>query len=585
MMGFRRGRPDRAKPGRWRLGSDLESLESRQLLSAFSRFSYYHPTVLSPAAASTRSALLYFNHPIGEGQRQLSYLDNDGKILTGMDRDGDQWQITVHGPGAVIVTDVTPNDGALDDELDTITIVGSDPERTFVTGQVTASARVITDGTVNFNRLFAENGVNHIVLNGFNLTQTVQPVEGQPNNAGVEVYLPGGVKYLSFNNVEAQIDLAELNEPVDIVIGEATNPLRVAPTINIGSIFNTVFDSSTPESPAGTPPTEPSVNIIVNGQIRGLDIVSATKAPIESAGIEYAFFPNVGTTGRTAVRALGIDGLRSAGSARNFTASRDAIPFNDSFSGLDRLGHAAFGGVTDGLALDVQRGNIGRLTFLRGIGDPTGALSGGQNLGRPVTDWGNAAFGLLGGVIAANRIGQLEAGPANYVFQSVQDPEFAQIERTGTTTFFTRPGRALTNAIVMTSGDARRVTIVGDLQGSEIKTGADYASYLRGLEPVRSPSAISPIRVKGSLIDSVISATYRATNGIYGDINEATGTSDDVAGPGVIRGTLQQGGLFRGSFDTALANQGTGFFARQKLGGYLPPPSQPIRIHGVNVDF
>lgn len=584
MMGFRRGRPDRANPGRWRLGSDLERLETRQLLSAFGNVSYYHPTVLAPAAASPRSALLYYNHPLGEDQRQLSFLDNDGKILTGTDRDGDQWQITVHGPGAVIVTDVTPNDGALDDALDTITIVGSHPEKTFVTGQVTSGSRIITDGTIDFNRLYSENGVNHITLNGFNLTQTVQPAEGEPNNAGVEVYLPGGVKYLSFNNIEAQIDLSEENEAIDVVIGEATNPLRVAPTISIGSIFNTVFDSSEDDFIPGTPPTEPSVNIIVNGQIRALDIASATKAPISSPGIEYTSFPNVGSTGRTAVRALGIDGLRTAGSARNFTASRAEVPFEDSFSGLDRLNHAAFGGVTDGVALDVQRGNIGRLTFIRGLGDPTGALSGGQNLGRPASEWGNAAFGLLGGVIASNRIGQLQSGPANTVFESVQDPTYAQSERTGTTTFFTRPGRAFTNAVVMTSGDINNVTIVGDLQGTEIKAGADYASYLNGLEPVRSASRISPIRVKGSLIDSVVSASYRATNGVYGDIDEPTGTTDDVAGPGIIRGNLQQGGLFRGGLSTALANQGAGFYARQKI-GYLPPPSRPIRIHGVNVDY
>ena len=38
-------------------------------------------------------------------------------MVTGRDREGDEWQITVHGPGAVIVTDATPNDGALDDDL------------------------------------------------------------------------------------------------------------------------------------------------------------------------------------------------------------------------------------------------------------------------------------------------------------------------------------------------------------------------------------------------------------------------------------------------------------------------------------
>ena len=44
------------------------------------------------------------------------------------------WTITVHGPGKVIVTDTTPNDGVLDDDINTIQLVGTNPNTTYVTG-------------------------------------------------------------------------------------------------------------------------------------------------------------------------------------------------------------------------------------------------------------------------------------------------------------------------------------------------------------------------------------------------------------------------------------------------------------------
>ncbi len=60
-----------------------------------------------------------------------------------MDRAGDEWTITVHGPGQVIVTDTTPNDGGLDDDIATIQIINSNLRTTYVTG--TVSPRTGTD--------------------------------------------------------------------------------------------------------------------------------------------------------------------------------------------------------------------------------------------------------------------------------------------------------------------------------------------------------------------------------------------------------------------------------------------------------
>ncbi len=66
----------------------------------------------------------------------VALLTNQGKVVTGTDRSGNEWTITVHGPGQVIVTDTTPNDGSLDDDIATIQIINSDIRRTYVTGTV-----------------------------------------------------------------------------------------------------------------------------------------------------------------------------------------------------------------------------------------------------------------------------------------------------------------------------------------------------------------------------------------------------------------------------------------------------------------
>ena len=112
---------------------------------------------------------------------------NEASSSAGIDREGDLWTITVHGPGKVIVTDTTPNDGALDDDINTIQLVGTNPKKTYVTGLVAGLAEdaghrparstwrlpprrtgsaVLPSGTVMFNQLIATSGVKSIELNG-----------------------------------------------------------------------------------------------------------------------------------------------------------------------------------------------------------------------------------------------------------------------------------------------------------------------------------------------------------------------------------------------------------------------------------
>jgi hypothetical protein len=551
MTGFWKRQGLRAKPARKRRGDGFEPLETRAMMSGFF---YYAPSNLAQTRVLLGTPSTSVAHPIGSRPASLSVTDNQGKILTGVDRQGNQWQLIVHGPGYAIVTDATPNDGSLDDDLDTIQLVGTDLNRTYVTGQVIASPSVITNGTVVFNRLISENGVKSIVLNGFTLAQTVPPVNGGLNNTNTGIYLPGGVGLLQFHDILAPIDLATDDQPINIVIGQPNSPLTFAPIIRLDSIFNTVFDSSQAVNANGTPVTSPTVNILVNGELRNLTMISSTAAPIPAA-FQFAF-PTVGTTGRTAVRAVGVGNLKVAGTARNFTVSRGAIPFQNGFSGVTHLRSAQFGGTADAVGLDVN-GPIGSLRFAKGLGDPAGALTGATHYGLPDAQRGYPSFGLLGGLITATRIGRIVAAPTGVVLQTPQDPTLALLHP-GTTRFLTRPGWALTNVAITSDHSIGKTTIVGNQQSTEIKSGFNYASYAKGLEGTRAPSVINHYHQRGDLIDSVISATYRPTNGVYG----AQGVTD-VAGPGAIRGKFL-GRLYTAGAQTALNQRGVGFFARRK---------------------
>ncbi len=188
------------------------------------------------------------------------------------------------------------------------------------------------------------------------------------------------------------------------------------------------------------------------------------------------FIKVVGTTGRTAIQANGINTLNVRGSAVNTTFSRGPVPFQNSFSGLNHLGHARFGGTADALRIDVN-GPIGSLRFHRGLGNPTGAPSGtnvdATQSGTPSQALGYPAAGLPGGLVTARRIGRIQAGPANTVLQTPTNPNYVQLWRQGNTAFFARAGNALTNAAIVSSGSIGKVHILGNQQKSEITSGFD----------------------------------------------------------------------------------------------------------------
>ena len=576
-MRFTRRRSDRPDPARRGRSSSLEVLEDRKLLSSYTStphpFAVYMPTDLSVQNPITHQPEPFtYQRLIHDQNPQSALLNNQGKVVTGKDRAGNEWTITVHGPGSVIVTDTTPNDGSLDDNIDTIQLIGTSLKNTYVTGTTVGSPFTPTDSTVVFNKLIDTQGVNSVILNGFTLTQTATPGTAL-NNTNTGIFLYGGVRTLEFHNIVAPINASNNDQPINIVIGDPNTPIKVKPTIKFDNIFNTVFNTDTTTAPPPTPQTNPTVNLLINGQLHDLSFVSTTQAPV-TAGDQF-LFPIVATTGRTAVRAQGIDNIRVRGSAVNFTASRGAVPFQNSLSGLNHLGTAAFDGNADAVGLDVN-GTVKHVRFSRGLGNPTGTTPSATQFGTPADRYGYPATGLVGGLVTAKKIGTIQAGPANTVIQTAQNRDFVQSRITGFTTVYPQPGNALSSAAIVSAGSIGHTSIHGNLSSSEIKSGFHYPSFAAGLEGTRAKSKISKIAVNGDLVNGVVSATHRPSNGKYG-------TGVDGKGNGAITGNLgTKNAIYYTGANTPLLNTGTGFYARRKK-GYLPPPSTPTRIGSVQV--
>ena len=562
-MSFPRKRSSRSARSRIerRLICNAETLETRRVLQAGIP-TYQSPWIPSDLLVTNpitkerelfvASELVNPNNPNSPG------FNNEGKVVSGIDRAGDKWVITVHGPGEVLVTDTTPNDGALDDDINTIQLINTNPRTTYVTGNVIPSNLIQTTGDILFNELISVTGVKSIELNGFDLSSQVSP----PVTSETGVFLYGGVGTLSFNSINAQIDTSINPAPFVIQIGDANTPLKQQPSVYINNITNLVFDSQSTTIPT-TPLTTPSVDFVINGVVRNFDIISATQGTVP-AGFEFQF-PQVGTTGRTAIQATAVNTLNVHGSAKNFTISKAPAPFSSETSGVGYLKKATFGGNADAVGLDV-RGKIGKLTFKKGLGNPAGVFTATASNGlvQPETIYGTPpgttgypAANLSGGTIRASSIGQLTVWPANVLVQTAQNPDFVELNGVGSPTYAVSPGYSLTNAVVTTSGSIGKIDVLGTELNSEVKTGFDYTAYVDGLEGTRGASQIRRLNLRGEQINSVTSASFQPANNHY---SFATGT----AGPGKITAQVSGGKADTGGL-TGLGNTGAGLFARRVI--------------------
>jgi hypothetical protein len=576
-MSFARRRSGRSDWLRRPAFSPIEVLETRQLLTtglqsmASGYLAPWLPTDQFVTNPITHQRELYLaSMAINPKNPNSPGLTNEGKVVSGTDREGDQWTITVHGPGKVIVTDTTPNDGLLDDDIDTIQIVGSNLKTTYVTGNVFASNKIPanfngvnpspSNGTILFNNLTALAGVKSIELNGFDLSNQVTPAVTSTTG----IFLYGGVGTLSFDSIDQTQNTAISTTPYQIVIGNPTTPLKVEPSIFLNNITNLVFNGSSENDPSTTPLTTPSVEFEINGTVRNFNIISTGPGAVNQ-GFQV-FFPPVGTTGRTSLQATAVDNLNVTGSAKNLTVSKAPVPFSSENSGVKFLKKATFGGNADGVGIDVK-GKIGSLKFKRGLGNPNGVFTsvGSTGLHQPTTIYGTPslttgypAAGDLGGQIRAKSIGKLSVNAANVNVQTPQDPSYGQLIELGYPVYVSSTGTALTNAVIVTSGSIDDTSITGTSLNTEIKTGFDLTSYLAGLEGTRSASQIAALTVNnGDLTNSIASASVRPQNHNYAK-NTVT------FGPGKINVKVTNTALNSTGGTTGLGNTGTGVFARKK---------------------
>ena len=308
------------------ISKSIEALETRALMTTLPQtpFKFY---TTSPVPVQTKMHGGPYQRPFIPAQGSPAMIqsrDNAGKVVQGQDRSGNQYVITVHGPGQVVVTDVTPNDGVLMDDIDTIQIVGGNINSTYVTGQVSSSSRVLTNGMVQFQHLISQNGVNSIILNGFALAQTMPSVTPPPalTVPDINVYLPNGVRTLQIADVNAYNNEAGNYDPFEIVVGDPSAPLKFAPIIRVGTIYNTNYDSTTASVPA-TPADDPSVIFQIYGNTGALTTNAITRdTPV--AGLESKY-PPTGAQGLTTIATSSIGQFQSMGGGSLLALSSSSV--------------------------------------------------------------------------------------------------------------------------------------------------------------------------------------------------------------------------------------------------------------------
>ena len=547
----------------WRVASS-----SPRLIPQRHPFSVYLPTDLQrsePDHPPARDRCATSNCSTIENP-QSPLLNNQGKVVSGTDRAGDQWTITVHGPGSVIVTDATPNDGALDDNIDTIQLVGTSLKETYVTGTVTASpyADVESDSTVLFNKLIDQSGVKSVILNGFNLTQTVTP-GGGPNNSNTGIFLYGGVGTLSFNQVLATIDPATGDQPdrhrhrrpEHAAEGQAEHRVRqrlqhrVQPHRRHRAAGHAA-DHADRRHHRQRRDQRHQLHLD-----RAADQGRAGRAVPVPDRRHHRPHGGPGHGDQPSERGRLGDQLHGVATAQ---------PFQSSLSGLSHLKTASFGGNADAVGLDVD-GPIGKLRFTKGLGNPAGTSPATTSSASPPT--GSATRQRprrRPRHREEDRQGQGRAGQHHRADGA--EPQLRPVpRRTGSATYYPQPGNALSSAAIVSSGKIGTVAVKGNLSASEIKSGFDYPSFAAGLQGTRASSMIKNSAFKGDLVSGVVSATYRPGNSVY----SAPGS---VKGPGSITGNLaSKNAIYNNGSTTPLLNTGDGL-PRQGQEGLPAAPQQ-----------
>jgi hypothetical protein len=203
------------------------------------------------------------------------------KTISGVDADGDQWTLTLTGPGDFRVTNVADDSGnpiaiGQPAQIDQIQIAGGDPTKTRLIGQVVKGPN--GDGKVFFDSLTEEggrsegpvatNGVLAIDMPGFWLghTETTPPSSTDPNDDSITI--PDGIQTLRFGGVDTTFTptggtpLSKLTTSSNFNIN-----LGLPRTKGTSIIVSKVISGAQPATGTATSPVQQAVTFNVNGRL------------------------------------------------------------------------------------------------------------------------------------------------------------------------------------------------------------------------------------------------------------------------------------------------------------------------------
>ena len=516
-------------------------------------------------------------------------------VVRGMDPDGAQWTLRLYGPGALNVVgtngDVfTRQTGTLQESIDTITVAGAITTSTRLVATVypdptTKNAKVFFENLIvtptgelgkidqgqvaNFRTV--NNGILAVDMPDFYLahTDTTKPADASLIHTGAmsagEIFIPQGVINLRLGGVDVNYAPAggtPLNQT-----GQS-NEFQISlglPSIQGTSIIvNTV--NSNAEANSGGAPFQDYATFLVTGRLNlfqaneidgnttsgfvPTQLVNSPAASGASPGGTFVISQGGAATGQ-------IGDVRVGGSATNFTTFMTEDPLNVAASEgqLDaKISNFYIGGQTDNVLLMAPSGSR-NIAFGLGMDNVTisslsiASLRANRDaLNSTVTVSRSIQNLLIGGDVQNTTV---NVGEAQSLFTFVNLPP-TSLFASGSGAFFGQPPPTVANPQLN--------TLTGQV------------------EPTAQNGGTTQVRIAGSVIDSIFSASVQPDpTGLTGN---GFGTPQDLILPrGVINAKVE--GNISNVNNTAVEPQSSGraFFAKsvKLIHGPIIPPTVPYQ--------
>ena len=348
----------------------------------------------------------------------------------------------------------------LDDDINTIQLVGTSLKSTYVTGNVIASNTIPANfnGSNPLDRRTARScstsssllsGVKSIELNGFDLSDQVTPAVTSTTG----VFLYGGVGVLSFDSIDPAAGHGGHHDSVPdrhrrrdhAAQGEAVDLPQQHHQPGLQQLDVTTTTRRRRRRPRRSRRRRSS--FMINGVVRNFDIISAGQGTVPAG------YPGLVPAGRDDGPDVGAgdghrqpqrarvrqepDGVASAGAVL-VGRQRAQIPEEGDVRRQCRRRRHRRQGKDRQAHLQARTGQPQRR--LTRVEASNGLLLPQTNYGHPELRPAIPAAGDLGGQIRAKSIKKLTVRPANALVQTAQNPDFVQLQEQGTRLYVASPG-------------------------------------------------------------------------------------------------------------------------------------------------